>query len=656
GTQPAITLADGAVINNTDGLYYFTCLPPGEVFITSDPSTAYLYDANGPNSLGPVTNLVTGSPLDFDAASEFYLMSSEEGGQAFEAVLYPGDPGTEDGGYLIWHGFVEKLGQINASNLAERFPPRVTLDEAGKVSGTLMDADMAFDGLEPADALVPQAHPGVSANTTVPDGFVVLFTDDETVPTHPVATIDADPVTGFFQFDNVPPGRYKLFMSDIPIYYVWVQTQVGVGPNQWITIPWFSSLIPRFFARVQGYVYDNSTLPPSPMAGATVHIRYKDGSIQHTTTTDANGWYNFDDMPEIEVIASVDVEPPPGYRGAVITDTFYPNLVYTPTCNPNIPPAPCVELGTPYNVTHNGINRTVQWYTANYQADLYLEPVPAGAGHIDGFVFNDHLEPGTWVGDGLYQPGEERTMHGVTVELWPAAPCAGTLCLPLAITTTGKFDKAAVMAQGWSEPYTWPPDEWGGVFVGPLPGYFEFRDLSPGDYIVKIIPPDGFAPSPAGSDVMAVTVAGGTQSQVNFGLNTTPPGAPIGVPLAGEIEGGVFDDLNIDGRGGEVTKLDPIDLQSLLFAEKAGIESAPVGVYDHLGYYMGAGYMGNPLCYSGAPPIPPGHPDYDPANPGASQCPPGEDPTQKPEMERRFAPGVHIYLGNDPTLGGYCGN
>ncbi|MFQ5605522.1 MAG: DNRLRE domain-containing protein, partial [bacterium] len=114
----------------------------------------------------------------------------------------------------------------------------------------------------------------------------------------------------------------------------------------------------------------------------------------------------------------------------------------------------------------------------------------------------------------------------------------------------------------------------------------------------------------------------------------------FGVPLAGEIEGGVFDDVNIDNRGGEFTP-DPGDARSLLFAEKAGVPGAPVGVYDHLGYLMGAGFMGNPLCHAAAYP---------------GDCPPGEDPVQKPEMERRFAPGVHIYAGNDPTLPGFCPN
>ncbi len=594
GSQPSITLPDGSVIADTAGLYYFTNLPPGEVIATSDPSTAYL--ASNPG-------------FNFDATTEFYLMSSEEGGHAWDPKLYPGDPGTEAGGYLVWHGYVEKLGQL---------PPS---PDAGSISGTLLDADMAFDPAEPDDALLSARHPGVSANTVVPDGFVVLFTDMETIPTHPVATTEADPVTGEYSFLNVPPGRYKMFVSDVPIDYVWVQQALTVGADEHLT--GVDPLVPRFFARGQGYVYDNSTIPPTPIAGATVRMRLKDGSVWKKEVTDASGWYNFDDLPEVEVMGYVDVEPPPGYRGAIITDTFYPNATFDETCDPSPPGPPwppCVDLGTPYDVTHNGMNRYMQWYTANYRADLYLEPVPAGEADIGGFAFNDHFTTGTWVGDGVFDEDEERTFEAVTVELWDAT---GTTML--ATTMTGKFDETATAAQGWRKPYTWPPDEWGGVFVGPLPGYFEFRGLAPGDYLVKVTPPAGFAPSPAGSETVAVTVSGGDHASVNFGMNTTPPGSPFGVPLAGEIEGGVFDDLNLETQ--------PL---SLLFMEKAGIPGVPVGVYDHLGYNLGVGYMGHPWCYD-----------------GSTICPPGQPPVQKPEVERRFASGVHIYVGNDPSFPGY---
>ncbi len=46
-------------------------------------------------------------------------------------------------------------------------------------------------------------------------------------------------------------------------------------------------------------------------------------------------------------------------------------------------------LCTPANGTEiqrNGMNRWVQYYTANYKSTLYLESVPAGVGHVSGLV------------------------------------------------------------------------------------------------------------------------------------------------------------------------------------------------------------------------------------------------------------------------------
>ncbi|MFQ5461495.1 MAG: carboxypeptidase regulatory-like domain-containing protein [Phycisphaerae bacterium] len=655
GTMPSpIVTADGMVIPDTRGLYYFTGLPPGEVLVTSDPSTVHLYDVNGALSLGGVNNLVTRSPLDFDATTEFYLMSSEEGGMAFEAVLYPGDPGTEDGGYLAWHGYVRKMGQITAANATDpdRFPFGANLAQAGSINGQLTDSDTNINVFEPVapgelePMLSPIFHPGTTANVRVPDGFVVLFTNDETMPTHPVATVEADPVTGYFEFLNVPPGKYKLFLSDIPIDYVYVSMQVAPGPNQTIALAPWQTFLPRFYARVQGHVIDRAT--GMPLAGATVNIRYKDGSIQHTTTTDATGWYNFDNMPEIEVLAHVDVEPPTGYRGAIVTDTFYPNAAWAvPFCDPAVPG--CVIPGTPYTVTHNAINRYVQWYTANYQADLFVEPIPAAAGQLDGFVFNDRFDVGTWASDGVFDPSKERTMHGVTIELWDATGTAPILdaVTGLPVTaTTGALDKTALEAQGWTAPYTVPPDEWGGVFAGPMVGYFEFRDVPAGAYTVKLNLPDPLAPDPlhplngfatTTPDAVAVTVVGGAGVRANFGVNTTPAGSAIGVPLAGEIEGGVFDDLIIDPNP-----------TSSLYMEKRGVPGVPVGVFDHLGYRLGVGLMGNPNCNPVNNAV---HTPGDAAD--ARSCPPGQPIVQKPEMERRFAPGAHIYVGNDPTQAGY---
>ncbi len=630
GTQSSAELPQGGEQKGrTDGLYYFTGLPPGEVRVTSDPSTAYLYDVNGTTPL-PVVNPLTRSPLDFDETTEFYLLSSEEGGRAFEAVLYPGDPGTEAGAYLVWHGFAEKLGQITEANVKQRFGPRGSLLYAGSITGIMADADRGWipEPLEPGEApeaLIPPLHPGVTANTIVANGLVVLHVDSETMMPHAVATAEADPITGEFRFDQVPPGRYKLFCSDIPIDYVYIQQQVSVAPHQDVVFPdpsWGvlapSIMVPRFFARAQGFVKDNTTGAGIP--GAKVNIRLKDGSVWMSRITDATGWYRFDNLPEVEVLAHVDVTLPAGYRGAIVTDTFYPGAYWiNPNCNPIQFPQ-CVELGQPYEVTHNAMNRYIQWYTANYNADLLLEPIPPASGDIGGIVYYDHLATGTWVGNGIYDEEDDRSLHGVTVELWDAT---GTTLL--ATTTTGAFNKAATLAQGWHEPYTMPVDEWGGVYVGPMPGFYEFRDLAPGDYLVKVIPQAGFSPSPVASDVIAVTVSGGARKDSNFGMNTI-------VPLSGKVEGGVFDDLFVDPR--------PF---SLMFLEKAGIDKAPVGIYDHLGYFLGSGFQGNPMCYHSA----------SVGTNANTQCPIGESLGQKPEIERRVAPTALLYLGNDPSLPGF---
>ncbi|MFQ5517666.1 MAG: hypothetical protein ACE5E8_08830, partial [Acidimicrobiia bacterium] len=378
-----------------------------------------------------------------------------------------------------------------------------------------------------------------------------------------------------------------------------------------------SLLLPRFGARAQGYVMNGAV----PVAGATVKAHYKSGITKKETTTDATGYFNFDFLPEVEVLGHVFVELPDGstIRGKIITEDFDPD---GPGGLPSVA------------VTHNAMNRYVQWATFNYWVDIQVEDIPAATGDINGVVFYDHLARGSWVGDGIYDEHEEPILHGVTVELYDAA---GTSLL--ATTTTGAFSKADTIAEGWQEPYTWPPNEIGGVFAGPATfdgsapsaprvGMYEFRDLAPGDYMVKVLPPTGYkySPSPAstaGGEPAAV--AGGMSTRVDVGANTTAGGAAFGVPRAGEVEGGVFDDAG---------PLDPNPL-SLLFDEKAGIVGAPVGVYDHNDYFLGVMFMGDPLCYS-----------------GSTVCPsPFPVLGQKPEAERRFAPGVHRYLGNDP---GFC--
>jgi hypothetical protein len=603
GTQGVINTADGLVINPSDGYCYLTGLPPGELRVSTDPSG--VTQAANPG-------IAFGDPND--ATRQFYLTYTEEGGADWEVNLSPGDPGTEAGAYLLWHGYIEKLGQIGS-------PTNPNPIGACTINGTLLDAD----GTDPAEPFPTDLggrviagdpmNPGlwtpvggskpldVRPNERVVNGALALYT----VGDFPnlIATTEADPVTGVFNFHNIPPGKYELFAWDLPLDYV---PLIGVG----VTInpgcanaSSFPIMMARFFARAQGRVMNNG----SPVAGATVKLQYKSGVIKDVTTTDANGWFNFNSLPEIEVMGHVLVDLPDKstYRGKIVTEEF--------------------QGGPNGNVmyTHNAMNRYVQWYTLNYYVDLEVENIPTNVGDIHGVVFYDHLAPGSWVGNGLYDEREEPTLQGVKVQLYQKDPGTGKWTNLVAETTTGAFDKAATINQGWMEPYTYPPDEIGGVFAGPSLGFYEFRDLAPGKYRVKVVPPKGFTRSPARPVKVPVRVLRGKSREVNLGLTTMPKGATFGVPLAGEIEGGVFDDMNLD-----------TNLFSLLYMEKAGIIDAPVGVYDHYNYLLGWMPMGNPYCYS-----------------NSFVCPPGEPLGQKPEAERRFAPGVHRYLGNDPSQPGY---
>ncbi|WP_435626519.1 IPT/TIG domain-containing protein [Candidatus Ferrigenium straubiae] len=567
GSQTMADMPAGAG-PDINGLYYFRNLEPGNYEVTVD-------------TMGPIqiSDPTTGTLVNAPGGTQWYQISSTEGTNVEEVTLYPGDPGTTAGGYWTWFAFVDKQQPLPAGA------------DAGSISGRLFDADGPwFPLIEPFNPPPPQDQ-FVTPNLYVPKGLLVLYPNIQTVGVvKPIATTEADPVTGEYTFSNVPPGNYRIYAIDLPLDYIWQETQATVTPGAAVTGA--DIYLPRWFARLSGAVYDVATGLTVP--GAKVTLRIEDGSVWKETVTDANGNYSFDRLPEVEVLGVVSVEPPPGYRAFMMW---------------------------PVNQSYDMSSSTVQWYTANYRADLLLQPILPTEGVIRGFVHNDNLElkpdasgKMVWRADGLYDENEEKTFSGVTVELLDAA---GTV---VASTVTGGIDKADLIAQGWLQPYTWPVDEFGGVFMGKTTGQYEFRGLAPGSYQVRAVLPAGFSAVEPGG-VKPVALAGGSSARADLGIKTE-------APLAGEIEGGIFDDLN----------LDPNPL-SIWFDEKAVIEGAPLGVYDHLGYFLGSAKMGGPLCYAGSTICPCGTPGVTPG------C-----PVQTPEVGIRVAPGTHIFVGNDPAF------
>ncbi len=528
----------------------------------------------------------------------------------------------------------------------------------GTIKGKCTDADfMPEIGVPGTLISVPgENHPGVSQNPQfIKNCFVIATRAGNNGGV--LATTEGD-ANGNWQFTDVPVGSYELIGNSLDLHYIWQPANVQIQfPGEFI--PLVDIWMPNFFGTMHGTVRDTAG---AGIAGAKVQVRYMSGISESSfsATTGADGTYTITGLPEIEVLGQVDVTPPAGYRGTLRTETFDPDG--PSAINGFIDlynlQGYCYNCKPPIDVTFNASHRYALWFAMRYQSDFYLEKVPAGSGNISGVVFNDKLNLGTWSGDGVYDIYSDVVVPGATVNLFAqtgtdvtGAPVYATT--PTATTTAGVLDEAGAVAQGWMksiQPYNqWQPlaeppgliplDNFGGVYVGPMPGFYEFRDVPPGNYKVEVdlASAPGFVAVPS-SPISVGSTDPANVVVANLGISTS-------VPLPGELEGGVWDDLFLDQI-----------MYSKIYQEKMAIPGSPVGVYDQFGYRLGSGVMGNPLCWPNVGSIPANIINGGPTCPGVVDITNPNDPALNGsvEMEGRFAPGVNLFLGNDPCLpGGY---
>lgn len=646
------------------GYVYFEGLAAGDYTVLSDPTTVTQVD--NPHMQLSIDH--TGDICDTalygygNMDCNWYQVYTEEGGHAWEVSLISGSPGTEAGGYMIWHGFIEKIGQVGA--LTNPFNPMpVDLATAGSIRGHLVDAD-GNDPEEPFAQILSGRVPPTGAtyedgtlwnsnsnpdlgiinevpvilpsdflnydilpNARIPNGIVAIYLMDgdnrklvattESLPIIYYNVPDPDS-SGEFTFLNLPAGQYEMYTFDrdlvnVPIIGTGVDVIGDPDPTP-VDIP--HVLMPRFKARAMGFVKNDIEV----VSGATVKVSFSEGSTEYGVQTNSNGWFLHDGLPETGVPGQVYVDIPDGatYRGKIITEEFQ-------RIDPTDPGADADGLVFEF-ATHNSMSRLVQWWTLNYFVDIQVEDIPAGVGNVMGAVFNDNLAMGSWTGNGLWDDEEEALLSGQTVELlsWTGAVCVPTV---VAVAESGVLNQSDVERIGL--PPFWPYNETGGVFATPVTfdgsapaapavGFYEFRDVVPGDYCVRVVPTAGFQATAAAPTV--ITVAGGQNNRVDLG-------AMASVPLSGVLEGGVFSGLG---------NLDP-NPTSLLFEEAAAIINAPVGVYDHNGYLLGVAFQPDPNCH--------------PYNTSTIYlCSSTVETFQSAEFGRRFAPGAHRYLGNDPAF------
>ncbi len=590
------------------------------------------------------------------ATGEYYYTYTMEGGQEWDIILEPGSPGTEGGGYLAWFGFVDN--NINNTD------PLAT----GSIGGFIEDADgLGWEADEPGIPLIPQKNIGVTPNEFPKDAYVVLWTD--TPVTKVVAVADASNVDGRFDIYNVPAGQYFMFISDKPLNYVFKEYRITVGTGHYefsritdtILVPNLFATLPAFGGTISGTVSDTDGLG---VLGATVNVREKSGNVLASTTTDAAGNYAFGPILEIETMAFMDVTPPANYRGSWVTDVLYPNA-FAPAdpitgipCNPALPG--CVTLGDPLNFDRNGAGRYIQWFTGTYDSNFILEkinvptvpPAAADVSYISGWVFSDSLEAGTWIPDNVWDQENEGVVEGVTIEL------VDSLGAVVASTTSGSYNLADVIGQGYTPTgQQVPGGEWGGLFSGPILGFYEFRGLetlgvTPGAYELRVTLPAGFSLSPSqdrpisGTVTIPVTITGIDDIRQDIGLTTR-------VPRAGILAGGMFDDINLDTRP-----------WSAFGEEKAIMTGIGIVARDYLGYEVDALVQPSAVCYGLGEPlttswgleIPANRTTDLPLSPLPADLVPHGAICDRPdlgygiEIERRISPTTLLYTGNDPSL------
>lgn len=280
--------------------------------------------------------------------------------------------------------------------------------------------------------------------------------------------------------------------------------------------------------------YDSGT--DTPLAGVTVELLSGDGStVLATTTTDVNGEYRFDDLPEGDYI--VRVTTPSGHVSTIDTDS----------------PADSSDPNTNIDNNDNGLGVGPTTAVNVQSAVVALQAGNAGAqtnNSIDdgtgttydptldfGFVYAYSLGNRVWYDTNNNRQidfASEVGIDGVTVQLY-AADGSGNPTGPALATT--------ITADG---------------------GYYLFDNLFPGDYVV-VIPASNFA----SSGLLQGYWSSGTSRDTLGALTEIAAPSPDGDPTDSDDNGflqvgGAFDGAVVSlpvTLGGEI--FEPIDESDL---------------------------------------------------------------------------------------------
>lgn len=465
-----ITLGTGVILTDSNGEAIIRYLFPGKYGVVITPP-----------GTGPYSDMVQTSTIEGTPAVDNWVMNGEP-------------PYMREFGNSSWHTFT---GFVH---------PRMAPGGPGTITGRYV---AVHESAPPNQNVITDGPP-------VPQGWVALSdlgkTNEEEIYAQPT---NAD---GTFTITGVPPGNYLLTVWDTPaLDYIIDYRNVTVPPGGGVQDLGDVSVF-AWFGHVEGSVFTDTNGNGVLDAGETgipnvpVKLHFPDGSVQpgQITITDSTGHYSFDEVfPWFHwTVAEVDngrLKP----TGATMVADAGGGPLPDPSklLNPQVQPGGATsrtETSAAPGAAPGGVTTEAVILYADQTAhiDWGKAPYPAGQnGGVYGIVGYDT----TRAEDNAQFGTQERWQPGiphVTVNLYPGDSYGNITGPLLQTTTTTSWDNhlpAGCVGPAQALPNGTPIMNcaedlrtWNQLRPGFFDGMYSFQGLSPGYYVVEVVPPPGY--------------------------------------------------------------------------------------------------------------------------------------------------------------------
>jgi hypothetical protein len=272
-------------VTDADGLYFFENLPPGEYYVVFDLTTLPAGYVPTQANVGSDTSDSDADPTTGQTAATNFLPSGTENRTLDMGIFRPVTVGD-----YVWfdqdYDGQQDVGEPGVPGI------KVTIYDAETnqpvlVNGKSLTATTDATGRYLFDNLLPGSYYVVFDLTSLPAGYQVTKQDVGPNDTDS----DADPVTGRTAATTFLPSGTVNLTLDMGLY-----RRMSLGNRVWQD------------TNNNGRIDPNET----GISDVVLSLRYADGSPflvngkPYTTTTDARGYYLFDNLPPGEYIVRVD--------------------------------------------------------------------------------------------------------------------------------------------------------------------------------------------------------------------------------------------------------------------------------------------------------------------------------------------------------------